>query len=455
MSIADEIPFDIPDSWEWARLVTVCAEIGDIDHNMPKSYADEGGIPFLSAKDILDNNELNFSHNVKHISYEDFVRLGKKMTPKRNDIIFSRIGTLGKVGIVKTDSDFLVSYSCCIIRSIAIEIDYLKYYLMGPIIQDHIKSAKTGIGVPDLGMNEIKKCLIPIPPINEQKRIVQELFKFGPLIDEYSIKWDALEKMNTSFPEHLKKSILQMAVQGKLVPQDPNDEPASVLLEQIRAEKESLIREGKIKRDKNESVIFRRDNSHYEKRDGVEVCIDGDIPYDIPDSWGWVRLNNICRIVNGFTPLRSNPDYWDNGTIPWFTVDDIHSQGRRIHKTAQKITSKALGKDSNRILPPQTVLLCCTASVGEYAISEIALTTNQQFNGLVINDVWKDIYDPEFLLILVQTFKDRLLTVAGKTTFNFVSVKKLGDLVVPVLSLQEQMRIIEAVNNALPIVDAL
>ena len=99
--------------------------------------------------------------------------------------------------------------------------------------------------------------------------------------------------------------------------------------------------------------------------------------------------------------------------------------------------------------------MCCTASVGEYAISEIALTTNQQFNGLVINDVWKDIYDPEFLLILVQTFKDRLLTVAGKTTFNFVSVKKLGDLVVPVLSLQEQMRLIEAVNNALPIVDAL
>ncbi len=252
--------------------------------------------------------------------------------------------------------------------------------------------------------------------------------------------------------QQLKKSILQMAVQGKLVPQDPNDEPASILLERIREDKEKLVKEGKIKKEKNPSIIFRgEDNLLYEKVGKNEpVCIVDEVPFEIPDSWEWVRLSDICTIVNGFTPLRSNSDYWDNGTIPWFTVEDIHTQGRRIKYTNQFISQNALSKDSNRVLPAHTVLLCCTASVGEYAITEIPLVTNQQFNGLVINACWKDHYSPEFLLLLVQTFKDRLLSVAGKTTFNFVSVKKLGNLLVPFLPYDEQLRIVNKFNTTVP-----
>ena len=254
--------------------------------------------------------------------------------------------------------------------------------------------------------------------------------------------------------QQLKNSILQLAVQGKLVPQDPSDEPASVLLERIRAEKEALIKAKKIKREKNPSVIFRgADNIPYEKiGDDVRSLADY-APFEIPDTWEWVKLSDVCDIINGFTPLKSNPDFWENGSIPWFTIEDVHIQGRRIYKTTQYISEKALGKDSTRILPPNTVLLCCTASVGEYAITEIPLTTNQQFNGLVIKEYYQKYYSPEFLLELVQTFKLRLLNVAGKTTFNFVSVKKLGQLLIPLLPIKEQLRIVKRVREVTPFVE--
>ena len=127
------------------------------------------------------------------------------------------------------------------------------------------------------------------------------------------------------------------------------------------------------------------------------VCIADEVPFNIPDSWEWVRISEICNIINGFTPLRTNEDFWDNGTIPWFTVDDIRNQGRRITYTEQAINACALEEKTNRIIPANTVLLCCTASVGEYAITDIPLTTNQQFNGLVIKEYWKNYYSSEFI----------------------------------------------------------
>ncbi|MCI5737253.1 MAG: restriction endonuclease subunit S [Methanobrevibacter ruminantium] len=151
--------------------------------------------------------------------------------------------------------------------------------------------------------------------------------------------------------------------------------------------------------------------------------------------------------MNGFTPKRSNPEFWENGNIPWFTVSDIHKQGRVIHKTEQFINSNALSKNSNRILPENTVLLCCTASVGEYAITKIPLTTNQQFNGLKIRELYKTVINPEFLFELCPSFKIRLLKIAGKTTFNFISVSKLKNLIIPIPPINEQIKIVSKLNE--------
>ena len=140
----------------------------------------------------------------------------------------------------------------------------------------------------------------------------------------------------------LKNAILQLAVQGKLVPQNPNDEPASKLLERIAAEKRRRIKAGEIKKDKRDSTIVRRGASFYEIANTTERCIDDELPFDLPNGWEWARLAEPCDIINGFTPLKTNSNYWNNGTIPWFTVDDIHKQGRRIKATQKYITEQSL-----------------------------------------------------------------------------------------------------------------
>jgi type I restriction-modification system, S subunit len=164
--------------------------------------------------------------------------------------------------------------------------------------------------------------LFPLPPLNEQRRIAEHLKIIEPFIDKYAEAEGKLNALNAIFPDQLKKSILHLAVQGKLVPQDPSDEPASILLDRIRIEKERLIREGKIKRDKNESVIFRRDNSHYEKLGSTERCIDDEIPFEIPDSWEWCRMSSILSInprnqlsddtIVGFMPMPLLEDGFNN-----------------------------------------------------------------------------------------------------------------------------------------------
>ena len=179
------------------------------------------------------------------------------------------------------------------------------------------------------------------------------------------------------------------------------------------------------------------------------------MPFKIPKTWEWIRLGNLCSIINGFTPLRSNPNFWENPSISWFTVNDIHAQGRRIKYTKQAINKCALSDNSCRILPAGTVLICCTASVGEYAITEIPLTTNQQFNGLVINEYYSKYYLSEFLFQITPTFKSKLLDIAGKTTFNFISVKKLSNLLLPFPPIEEQKRIVEKLDRLMELCERL
>ena len=166
----------------------------------------------------------------------------------------------------------------------------------------------------------------------------------------------------------------------------------------------------------------------------------------VNQKWEMVELGTVCNIFNGSTPLRSDKSYWNNGSIPWFTIDDIRSQGRIIKHTAQKITQKALEKTSVKLLPPKTILLCCTASVGEYAITEVETTTNQQFNGLVIKKEYKEKLLPEFIFNLSKTFKDELIRLSGKTSFNFIPVGTLKKIKIPLPPLEVQKEIVEQIE---------
>lgn len=288
--IADEVPFEIPDNWEWARL----GMISTYSHTKQKINA-QNADPQMWGLDLEDIEKGGRLLERKTVGERKAV--GDKTFFDSGDILYSKL----RPYLLK----ILVAPDCgiCTPEIVPFKVfgklvpEYIVAFLKSPYVDAVINSVTYGVKMPRVGTETMTELLVPIPPLSEQKRIVEKLSEVTPLTDSYAEAYVRVAELNHEFPELLKKSILQEAVQGKLVPQDPTDEPASVLLEHIRAEKEQLIKEGKIKRDKHESVIFRRDNSHYEKLDGIKRCIDDEIPFEIPENWCWSRLGSVTELI--------------------------------------------------------------------------------------------------------------------------------------------------------------
>ncbi len=302
--IADEVPFEIPESWEWVRLSTVNEMyVGNSINETEKKQKYTGlndGYYYIGTKDIEFNHTINYDNGVR-IPYG----LNKFRIARKNSILMCIEGGSAGKKIAFINQDICFGNKLCCFYSLGVNHMFLYHYLQCPVFQSVFKENTTGI-IGGVSVNVLKGLYIPIPPIEEQKRIVDKLQELLPHIEHYDKNEAFLGKLNTNFRDQLKKSILQEAIQGKLVPQNPNDEPASVLLKRIREEKQRLIKEGKIKKDKHESVIFRRDNSYYEKLDGIERCIDNETPFEIPSSWEWVRLGTIYQHNTGKTLNSAN-----------------------------------------------------------------------------------------------------------------------------------------------------
>ena len=365
---------------------------------------------------------------------------------KVGDVMIAMYGaTIGKVAIV--GKEMTTNQACCACTPVGIFNWYLFYFLMGSQL-DFIKKGEGG-AQPNISREKLIAHLMPVPPIEEQHRIVSQIREALPYVEKYAHSQIEQNLLNEGIKHKLRKSILQEAIQGKLVPQDDSDEPSSVLLQRIREEKLRLVKEGKLKKkDVVDSVIFKGDDNKYFEKKGVEtICIDDEIPFEIPESWEWCRISTICNITNGFTPLRTEEKFWRNGNINWFTIEDIRTQGEYINYTTQKITKEATAPE--RIVRPGSVLLCCTASVGQCAFTNIPTTTNQQFNALTIKDYYRHLMIDEYLFLFAKTLKDELHRLSGKTTFEFISVKKVGNILVPIPPLNEQKRIVAIVNKSL------
>ena len=293
-SLANEVPFDIPDSWEWVRLIDVCEYI---QRGKSPKYSPIKKYPVVAQK---CNQWSGFSiEKAQFIEPDSLASYGPERLLQDNDLMWNStgLGTLGRMAIYKTAANpyelAVADSHVTVIRPLKQFVlpEYLYYYFANPSVQNVIEDQADGTTKQkELATATIKAYLTPIPPLDEQRRILTKLSEVLPVVNSYGAVYDETVAMQDAFPERLKKSILQEAVQGKLVPQDPTDESAEDLLERIRAEKQQLIKEGKIKKDKHESVIFRRDNSHYEKLDGVECCIDDELPFEIPENWCWVRF---------------------------------------------------------------------------------------------------------------------------------------------------------------------
>ncbi len=296
--IADEVPFDIPESWEWVRLANICTKLVDGDHNPPKGEPIQTSFIMASSTNI-NNDTLVDLEKVRFLSETVFIRENERTQASVGDIFFTSVGSLGRSCVYQGGLNICFQRSVSVLTTLVYNY-YLKYFFDSGYVQQKVFSEATGTAQKGFYLNQMAKLIVPVPPLPEQHRIVEGIRSILPLLTEYSKKEIEISALQSSFPDHLKKSILQEAVQGKLVPQDPADEPASVLLERIRAEKEQLIKAGKIKRDKHESVIFRRDNSHYEKRGSEEVCIDEELPFEIPETWQWVKLSDLVQFIGGY-----------------------------------------------------------------------------------------------------------------------------------------------------------
>ena len=348
-SLADEVPFEIPDSWEWVRLIDVCEYI---QRGKSPKYSPIKKYPVVAQK---CNQWSGFSiEKAQFIEPNSLSSYGPERLLQDNDLMWNStgLGTLGRMAIYKTAANpyklAVADSHVTVIRPLKQFVlpEYLYYYFANPSVQSVIEDQADGTTKQkELATATIKAYLTPIPPLDEQRRILAKLSEVLPVVKNYGVVYDETTAMQEAFPESLKKSILQEAVQGKLVPQDPSDEPAEALLERIRAEKQRLIKEGKIKKDKHESVIFRRDNSHYEKLDGVERCIDDELLFEIPDSWEWVRLGTVLEIARGGSPrpiqqyLTTEPD-----GINWIKIGDTDKGGKYIYKTKEKSARKGLQK---------------------------------------------------------------------------------------------------------------
>ena len=331
--------------------------------------------------------------------------------------------------------------------------EYIVAFLKCPYVDAVINSVTYGVKMPRVGTETMTGLLVPIPTLPEQKRIVQKLGEMKPLTDRYSEAYIRAKELNQAFPELLKKSILQEAVQGKLVPQDSADEPASVLLERIRAEKEQLIKASKIKRDKHESVIFRRDNSHYEKLDGIERCIDGEIPFDIPKSWEWCRLGTILyKLTDG---THSRPKYVKFG-VPFISVKDV-SSGNLDFSNCKYISEEEHRELYKRCNPEQGDILL--TKVGTTGIPIIVNITDEfsLFVSVALLKFNQELLYNEFLVHLINSpliQRQAEENTRGVGNKNWV-MRDIANTLIVIPPLSEQYRIVDELNKILSICDKL
>ena len=441
-SLADEVLFDIPDSWEWVRL-------GELfQHNTGKALnaANCTGQlkQYITTSNLYwDRFELD---NLKEMYFSESEI--EKCTVIKGDLLVCEGGDIGRASIWSYDYPMCIQNHIHRLRAYVPLCTRFFYYLFD--LYKHIGwIGGKGIGIQGLSSNAIHSLLFPLPPLAEQHRIVETIDKLQPYTDAYADVESTLDTLNTTFPERLKKSILQEAVQGKLVPQDSSDEPAEALLERIRAEKQRLIKEGKIKKDKHESVIFRRDNSHYEKLDGVERCIDDELPFEIPESWAWARLGNIGDWGSGATPSRTHPEYYD-GSIPWLKTGDLTDS--YITDIPEGISQLALEKTSVRLNESGSVLMAMYgATIGKLGILTYSATTNQACCAC------KPVYGVETLFLFYFLMSQRTAFIKrgeGGAQPN-ISKEKIVTTLMPLPPLAEQHRIVQRIEELLPLVKGL
>ena len=443
-SLADEVPFDIPDSWEWVRLGNI-SSYAETKQKVNATSADPS-IWGLDLEDIEKGGRL-----LEYKTVGERKAVGDKTIFTKGDILYSKLRPYLLKILVAPDDGICTPEIVPFRVYGGIDPSYIVNYLKSPYVDNLINSITYGVKMPRVGTETMTSLLVPIPPLEEQRRIVEKIDEVASAVSAYDVAYQKSEALNSTFPEALKKSILQEAVQGKLVPQDPSDEPAEALLEHIRAEKQRLVKEGEIKKDKHESVIFRRDNSHYEKLDGIERCIDDEIPFEIPDSWAWTSVGEVCTNIQYGSSQKSSP----TGKIAVLRMGNLQNGRIVLDKLVYTSDSKEIEKyplEYNDLLFNRTNSKELVGKVAIYKSEIPAIYAGYLVRLhpiLIDSDYLNYVMQSQYYWIYCQNVRSDAI---GQSNIN---AEKLKRFVFPLPPLQEQKRIVNQISCAMSKIEHL
>jgi len=415
----DEVPFDVPESWEWVRLSEII-DVRDGTHDTPK-YVIEG-VPLVTSKN-LKNGEIDFE-NVKLISVEDSEKINGRSGVDDGDILFAMIGSIGNPVLVKKYRDFSIKNMALFkpINSSLFSMEYLLNFLQ--LEQEFMKKKASGGVQSFVSLSFLRSYLVPIPPLAEQKRIVAKIEELMTYVDKYDKAYSEVEELNKKFPVDMQKSILQYAIQGKLVKQREEDGTAEELYNQIQEEKKKLIKEGKIKKTK-----------------ALPEITEDEIPFDIPESWKWVRVSEVIHLTSGQDMPPNKYNDISNG-IPYLTgASNIQDGEIIINRWTPEPKAIAFKGD---------VLLSCKGTVGKTVILEV----DEVHIARQIMSIRTIITDAKFIQCFVKSYVS-ILKSKAKSMIPGIERKDVLEALLPLPPLEEQKRIVEKIEKLLPYVKQL
>ena len=443
--IDEEIPFDVPQGWGWERWGNIAQTI-QYGYNAPA--LEHGVIKMVRISDIQENCVLWDNVPYCLIDENDIDTYLLKV----NDILFARTGgTVGKSFLVEEVPEKAI-YAGYLIRtrySSLLNPRYMKSFMESQLYWEQLKNGTIATAQPNCNGKTLAKMLLPIPPTKEQDRIVKKLTQLSSFLDNYGLCQDRLNLLNEEIKEQLKKSILQEAIQGKLVPQLAEEGTAQDLLEQIKKEKLNLVKEGKLKKSAlATSVIFRGDdNKYWEKKVTTCECIDEDIPFDVPESWAWVRLETI---LNTGSARRVHAKDWRQAGIPFYRAREIGKLADDGFVDNELYIDLSLYEDfsSSGVPLPNDLMITAVGTLGKvYIVKE-----SDKFyykDGSVLCLANKYGLCAEYLKMVIESpfFKGQYRQESQGTTVATLTMVRLQKYFIPIPPLQEQYRIVETYKN--------
>lgn len=451
VEITDEVPFDIPDGWEWARMGSIASKLTDGSHNPPPKRSN--GYKVISAVNIK-NGHIDLELTQRFCDEAGFAKENPRTNIVRGDIILGIIGgSIGNLAIFDHDEQVIAQRSIAIIRTIGLDA-LVCVCLQAPYVMELLTHTKAGTAQGGVYLGSLADILVPVPPPEEQQRIAAKIDELMPLVERYGKLNRERTALNEAIAGDMRASILQAAVQGSMTEREPTDEPASVLLERIREERRELVKQKKARAPKGgDSVITRyEDGTVWEQRGkGAAVEITDEVPFDIPEGWEWTRLNQIGEIVGGGTPKTSESAFWasdnDPDGIPWITPADMRGMGGlMVSRGARNITKAGLEGSSAQLMPAGTVLMSSRAPIGYLGVAINPVSTNQGFKSVVCVDMDMNLWVVTAIDALMNGIKER----ASGTTFKEISGTEFGLTLIPIPPLAEQQRIVAKLDELLP-----